>query len=79
MTKNKLNINLWLPIITLIFSAGISCGIVSSKVQDVDKTKEKCDILDSRVTRVEANIENIKESLKEQRSDTKEIIKLLKK
>jgi len=84
--KDKLNLNLIITIGTILISIGSAYGIVQAKLQDVDKLKDKTEVMDKRVIKVEVNLENIDENLKEQkanvkeiREDMKEVIRLLSK
>lgn len=80
----KLNISLIITIATIIFSVGGSFAVIKAKTDDVDRLKDKTESVDKRLVKVEANIESIDDSLKEQktdmreqRADIKQVLKLL--
>ena len=84
MTKEKLNISLLITIATIIVSISSSFAIVKAKTDKIDKLEDKAEDVDKRLIKVEVNLDNIDESLKEQKvvskemkDDLKQVIKLL--
>lgn len=76
---NKLNISLIITVATILLSVGGSFAVIQLKVNDVDKIKAKTEAVSDKVIALETKIDNIKESLKEQREDLKAILREVKK
>lgn len=80
----KLNISIIITVATVLLSVGGSWGVINSKIQDVDKVKEKTQAIDTRLVRAETKLDSIQEDIQEQKvavkevkDDTKQILKLL--
>ena len=77
--KNRPDISLIITIGTILLSLGGSYGVMTLKANEVDKVKEKTQEVSDKVIALETKLDTISESMKEQRSDIKEILKELKK
>lgn len=74
---DKINISIIITILTIVFSVGGSFAVIKTKTDEVDKLKDKTENVDKRLVKVETNIDNINENMKEQKADTKQILKIL--
>ncbi len=79
MTKEKFNISLLISIVTIIFSIGVSWGIVKSKTDKIDRVEIKAEDTEKKMVAVETQVSNMKDDVKEIKGDIKEILKELKK
>lgn len=72
LNGNKLNISLIITIVTILISAGGSFAIVKAKTDKIDGIEAKVNAGEVRLVKAEAVIENISDSLKEQKEMQKE-------
>ena len=79
MSKSKLNISLIITIGSILLSVGGSFAVIQLKANEVDKVKAKAEATEIKVVKVETKLDDIKEAIKEQREDLKEILRALKK
>lgn len=75
--KKHYTIPISIGLITAIFSLGGAWALVKSKADEVDKIKDKTEVVSTKVAVLENNIENIKESMSEQKDNTEKILKIL--
>lgn len=74
---DKINLSIIITILTIVFSVGGSFAVIKTKTEEVDKIKDKTEDVDKRLVKVETNIDNIDENLKEQKADIKQVLKIL--
>ena len=72
------NLSLYIGLATMLISVGVAWGVVQTKVADVDKIKEKTEVVDKKVVALEVNVDDIKDITNEIKSDLKELIKSLR-
>ena len=78
MTKQKLTISILIPILTMIFTIGVSWGVVKNKADKVDKLEEVVVTNDKKIAVLEVKLDNIDENMREQKLMMKEILKAVK-
>jgi hypothetical protein len=74
---DKLNISVVITVATILLSVGGSWAVMKSKTDEVDKIKTKTESMSEDVTILKVKIDGIKESIAEQKQDTKQILRLL--